>query len=246
LKKHYSLMINSAKEIIKFCFRIINIDIRRIPEYKKNKFVWLKDLNINTVMDVGANVGQFALEISKVLPNARIYSFEALRSVYGELLKNSKEIKNFKAINVALGNFSGTTKIYRNKYSPSSSVLEMADLHKKVFPHTKETYEGKVVVRRLDDIITEEKLELKPNTLIKLDVQGYEDKVIQGGIGTFKKATVIITEVSFYELYKGQPLFDQIQSQLRKMGFECKGSINASFHPETGLPLFADAIFVME
>lgn len=237
-------MINSVKKIIKSCFRSVDIDIRRIPEYEKNRFVWLKDFSINTVIDVGANVGQFVLEMSRVFPDAKIYSFEPIKDVFEQLSKSCAKLSNVRAFNIGADNFSGKATIHRCKISPSSSILRMGDLHIQAFPHTGETYDEEITVKKLDDVILEENLQLEPQILIKLDVQGYEDKVIRGGIQIFKKARLIITEVSYCELYKGQVLFEEIYYQLTKIGFKYKGNINNSFHPKTGLPLFADAIFV--
>ncbi len=239
-------MIDSAKEIIKSCFRIINIDIRRIPEYERNKFILVKDFNINTIIDIGAHVGRFTLEISRILPDAKIYSFEPIKEVYEESLRNCRNINNFQGFNIALGNFNGNAKIHRNKYLPSSSMLGIEDLHIEAFPFTRETHDEEIVVRKFDDVVIEEDLQLDPEILIKLDVQGYEDKVIRGGIDIFKKARVIMTEVSYYELYKGQAQFDEVYDQLRNMGFKYKGSINNLFHPTKGLLLSSDAVFVKE
>lgn len=236
-------MLKQIKRIAKSAFRVANIDIHRIPEYEKNKFVWLIALNINTVLDIGANIGQFALEISKFLPNANICSFEPLRDVFAELIKNTRNIKNFRAFNFAIGDLNGTANIKRNKFSPSSSLLGMAELHKEAFPFTQDIYEEEIMIKRLDYAIKED-IELVQNILIKLDVQGYEDKVIVGGKETFAKAKVVIAEVSYYELYKGQVLFDGFYDELRKIGFKYKGNINNSFHPRKGLPLFADAVFI--
>lgn len=239
-------MLKQIKRIAKSAFRIANIDIHRIPEYEKNKFLWLIALNINTVLDIGANIGQFALEISKFLPNANIYSFEPLRDVYAELIKNSRNIKNFRAFNFAIGDLNGTANIKRNKFSPSSSLLDMGNLHREAFPFTSCIWEEEITARRLDAVVKKEGIELIPNILIKLDVQGYEDKVISGGKETLMKAKIVITETSFQELYNGQVLFEEIYTILKDLGFRYKGNINASFHPKTGLPLFADALFIKE
>ena len=56
---------------------------------------WLLQANINTVFDIGANVGQFAILIHEVLPTARLYSFEPLENCYEELKKRMKEVNNF-------------------------------------------------------------------------------------------------------------------------------------------------------
>jgi len=246
LKRHYGPMTDSIKKIIKILFRTLRVDIRRIPEYERNKFMWVKNFNINTIIDIGAHVGRFTLEISRILPDTKIYSFEPIKEVYEESLRKCRNINNFQGFNIALGNFNGNAKIHRNKFLPSSSMLEVGDLHIEAFPFTKKVHDEEIVVRKFDNVVIEEDLQLDPEILIKLDVQGYEDKVIQGGIDTFRKARVIMTEVSYYELYKGQVLFDEIYNQLEKMGFRYKGSINNLFHPIKGLLLSSDAVFVRE
>ena len=199
-------MIRNAKKLIRNTLNALNIDIHKIPEHEKNKFVWLSDLDINTIIDIGANTGQFALKIKKCLPEALIYSFEPLQVIYMQLLKNSSKLRNFKAYNLALGEFNGSNKIHRSTFSASSSMLKMGELHKGAYPFTSETYMEEIIVNKLDDVVVEEKLELKAQVLVKIDVQGLEDKVIKGGLNTFTRAKVAIAEVSFCELYEGQPL----------------------------------------
>lgn len=74
--------------------------------------------------------------------------------------------------------------------------------------------------------------------------RGIKDKVIQGGEEIFKKTKVIICEVSFYELYKGQVLFDEISRNFLDIGFKYRVSISVLFHPKTGMPLQGDACFI--
>lgn len=244
------MAIKEITKLVRNAFRMFGLDIHRAvgfhAEYEKNKFVWLKELNINTMLDIGANTGQFALQINESLPSVEIYSFEPLKSVYPQLLKKTGEIKNFRAFNMALGDFNGTTKMYRNASSLSSSLLEMANLHKEAYPYTANTSEEEIVVKKLDDVVRDENIRLEPEILIKLDVQGYEDRVIEGGINTFKNTRVVIIEVSFQELYKGQMLFGWIYERFTDLGFKYKGNINVFLHPKTGLPLFGDAIFTRE
>ena len=237
-------MIRNAKKLIRKTLNVLNIDIHRIPEHEKNKFAWLSDLHINTIIDIGANAGQFALKIKKYFPDTLIYSFEPLHDIYMQLIKKTNKLRNFEAYNVALGEFNGTSKIHRSIFSPSSSMLNMADLHKKAYPFTAESYIEEIMVRTLDDLVTDQGFDLTPDILIKIDVQGLEDKVIKGGLNTFKKAKAVISEISFYELYEGQPLFDDIYYMLRELGFRCNGVFDTVYHPKTGMPLFADASFL--
>jgi FkbM family methyltransferase len=235
-----------VKKIIKSLFRSIGLDIHKLstppPLSKDNRYQWLRELEIATVLDIGANIGQAAKEFSEIFPDAAIISFEPLKECYETLCKLSNTIPKFKAYNLALGDFQGKEVIYRNNYSLSSSILRMELLHETAFPFTSQTTEEIITVEKLDAIAPS--LDLKMNLLIKIDVQGFEDKVIMGGIETLKRATVIITEVSFYPLYKGQLLFDGIYDLLKALDFSYKGSYWQLTDPKTGQILQQDAIFI--
>ena len=115
----------------------------------------------------------------------------------------------------------------------------MSETHKNLFPHTREHSEEEVLIKRLDDL----DLNLEKEILIKVDVQGFEDKVIAGGENTFKKARVVLMETSFVELYKGQPTFDQIYEKLKSLGFAYKGSLQQKIS-KTGEIISEDSIFI--
>lgn len=205
----------------------------------ETKLDWLRSLDIRTVLDVGANDGAFAGDIAAKLPDAHVISFEPLRDVYEELRRRCPPPR-FRAYNFALGDADGRTQIRRSRFSPSSSLLPMLELHTSAFPHTTEEGVDDIEVRRLDSL----DLRIEPNLMVKLDVQGYEDKVIKGGAETIKKAVCVLTEVSFEPLYAGQPLFEDIQAMLRELGFEYKGSWQQLPDPRDGRILQADAIFL--
>ncbi len=114
---------------------------------------WLTEAGINTVLDIGANVGQFAKLIHKVLPTAMIYSFEPLGECYEELKKRMQKVDGFRAFNTALGDTNGDLEFHRNEYSPSSSALPMSDLHIQNYPFTAEEQLTKVKSAKLDDMI---------------------------------------------------------------------------------------------
>jgi FkbM family methyltransferase len=73
---------------------------------------------------------------------------------------------------------------------------------------------AKVPTRRLDDI-----REIEAMDFLKIDVQGGELEVFKGGRRLLAGAVVIQTEVSFITLYRNQPAFGVIDTQLRKLGF---------------------------
>jgi FkbM family methyltransferase len=205
-------------------------------------FEWLATFNIKTVLDIGANVGQFAKEAREAFPSAHIYSFEPLKSCYDKLNSSFAGDAKFQSFNCGLGDTKTSMTIHRSEYAPSSSLLPMADRHKELFPHTKNQTDETVSIDRLDDAA--QKLNLEPELLIKVDVQGYEDKVISGGLNTFKKAKVLLMEASFSELYEGQPLFHDIYSKLKSLGFSYHGSIHQKKDKKTGEILFEDSVFI--
>lgn len=232
------------KKLIKTILNIFGLDLRRIPKCEINKYVWLQELNIKTILDIGANVGQFALEINKYLPNANIYSFEPLMKEYDQLIKNTRRIRQFIAFNIALGDINDKHIIHSHNFSPASSLLKVSNISIAAYPYIGKSMEEVIEVKRLDDFIDSQNIILEPEILIKIDVQGYEDRVIRGGENIFKLAKVIISEISFQELYEGQQCFDGIYNQLINLGFSLKGIVGPGLNPNTGLPLYADAIFM--
>lgn len=226
--------------------RRFGVDFIRIPESERNKFEWLKGFSIQTILDVGSNEGQFIRELYRFLPKAAYFAFEPLPDVYQTLLRKVRRMTNVRAFHTAVGDRNGRTRFQRSEFAPSSSVLEMSDVHKEAFPISRVSREEEVDIGRLDDLVREHDIELRPDVLIKLDVQGYEKHVIDGGRECLKKARVVITEVSFSELYKNQVLFVEMLGIMTECGFQYRGNINGGFHPKTGLPLYADALFVRQ
>jgi FkbM family methyltransferase len=227
-----------VKEFVHHC----RLDIRRVPPFRT--YEWLKGKNIRTVMDIGANTGQFVWYMSKLLPNARFYSFEPLKDCYEQLLKKMRGVSNFRAFQFALGDKSGKSQVYHNDFSPSSSLLPMEELHKEAFPCTKNARIEEIEIRCLDEIAQE--LDIEDNLLIKIDVQGFEDKVILGGEKLISRASILIIETSFQSLYKGQPLFGTIYNMLRQRGFAYVGSENPIRNPKDGSILQCDSLFRRE
>ncbi|MDR2146037.1 MAG: FkbM family methyltransferase [Tannerella sp.] len=216
------------------------IENRRIAAFKEvNK--WLQEKKIRTVLDVGANTGQFARKARILFPDAKIYSFEPIQSVYEKLKQNFAGDMNFKAFNTALGEENGEVTFFQNDYSDSSSCLKMKDTHKEAFPYTIHESAINVRINTLDAVLKVD--DLQSPYLVKLDVQGFEEKVINGGQDIIRNAEYIISEVSFVELYENQPLFNVIYSKLTGMGFRYIGNFEQLLSPLNNEILQADALF---
>jgi FkbM family methyltransferase len=210
------------------------------PNYKPEDH-WLVKSGIKTVLDVGAHMGEFAQRIRAILPNADLVCFEPLREPFLVLSQRFAGQPNFMAVQCALGEKAAQCEIHHNEYAPSSSLLPMTDLHKRSFTFAVKEEAEIIEVRRLSDVARE--LNLRDPLLLKLDVQGFEDKVIIGGEDVVARAKIIIIEVSFLPLYEGGPLFDDVYQILKTRGFTYNGNFDQLLSPEDGRPLQADAIF---
>ncbi len=207
----------------------------------KGKYRWLQNYGINSIIDVGGNTGQFVLLISQIIPNAKNYSFEPLKECFQNLVLLKKKIHYLECFNFALGDESGICSIYRSEFSASSSLLPMMDLHKSAFPHTAVNTTQQISIRTLDDVFP--LLSVTRKILLKIDVQGFELRVLRGASRSLATIDLIIIELSFKELYGGQPLFHEIYLFLISKGFCYRGNFDMINHPQTGECLQVDAIF---
>ncbi len=113
-------------------------------------------------------------------------------------------------------------KFYLTNAGYTSSLYEPDEGILKHFEGLSEVCQVKQVeevqTTRLDDIP-----ELGEVDFLKMDVQGAELNVVQGGTQTLKNVTVIQTEVEYIPLYKNQPLFSDVDMALREHGFWLHG-----------------------
>lgn len=234
-------MIRRIKSLTRSAFNLAGLEVHR-HQKRPHPLQFLRETQLHTVLDIGANKGQFALEAIKLFPEARVYSFEPLAHVYQELECRSRSFPQWSTHQVALGASDGSAQMYSNAFSPASSLLPLTSVAKDAFPHTREASSATVSVRTLDSWTAT----VKPDApiLIKLDVQGYEDRVVAGGPETFKRATALFMEVSFQPIYDGQLLFDDIHELVRGLGFRCAGIEGETHDPTTGRLLYGDALYI--
>jgi FkbM family methyltransferase len=213
------------------------------PEiYERLNGSWLREGNVRTVLDIGANTGQFSRTIHALVPDATIYAFEPQEDCFMAIRRRFAGRPNLHAIQTAVGDEDGTVIFHRNQFSQSSSVLNLTDAHRDAFPWAQETMDIEVPIYRLDTL--QESLDLKPSLLIKIDVQGYEDRVLHGGEQVIRQADLVLIETGFEQLYEGEADFDTVYEIMSSYGFRYAGNLDQVRSPSTGRPLYADALFV--
>ena len=191
-----------------------------------------------TVIDVGANKGQFAAFAMRTWPRAQLVCFEPLPGPRATLARVTGD--RAKLFDCALGAGDGHADIHVASRDDSSSMLEMNDLQKDLYGMT-EAGALRVPVRRLDACL--ETLDWKAPALLKIDVQGFELQVLSGAATTLARIDAAYIELSFVELYKGQALADDVLAVTRAHGLALAGVFNQTEGPG-GAPIQADFLFM--
>lgn len=223
----------------------VGLDIRRVENNPSYTYLGLRHHPFKSIIDIGANLGQSAKEYRTVFPEAHVYCFEPIPDVYQSLSAwASTQNGMVTTFNLALGEQTTTSQInLHTNHSSSSSILSATEKNLELFPFISNQNRFDIQIERLDDIFAE--IEWQPDLLVKIDVQGFEDQVILGGVQTLQSAAACIVEVNIADLYEGQPTFKTILERFYDLGFQYGGNIAQSYHPE-GHCLFFDALFLKQ
>jgi FkbM family methyltransferase len=171
---------------------------------------------IETVLDVGANQGQYGLELRQFGYRGKLISFEPLSEAFELLAATARSDPRWECHRMALGDAETTATIGVASNLASSSLLPMLEAHHDAAPGVSMTGSEEVEVRTLDSL----ELDLTGPTLLKLDVQGYEDRVLRGAGTLLSDVALIECEVSLEPLYESQLTFLPMLDLLRDSGFQ--------------------------
>ncbi len=228
--------------------RKFGIEIRLYNMYS-SEFLHLEKLlsynRIETIIDVGANIGQYAMNIRGAGYKGRIISFEPLSAAYKQLIKNSrKDAEWIVADRMALGDEDGEIEINVSANSISSSVLPIMESHIRAAKESVYISKELVTIKRLDSVSTG--LDLKGNIFIKIDVQGFELDVLKGASKLLEKTKGLQLELSLTELYEGQILMEDMIKHVESLGFELHTIFPAFIDESSGRLLQTDGVFFKE
>jgi FkbM family methyltransferase len=179
----------------------------------------MQNFSIDLVLDIGANVGQFACELIETGYKGGIISVEPLPDAHARLVAATSRFPRWSAFErVALGAEEGSVTMQVAGNSVSSSVLPMLEQHIRAAPGSKPTDSVEVRQTTLDAAFAGVVAETP--TLIKIDTQGYERQVLAGGMRCLARAPLVLLELSTVPLYEGQWLWTDAIAYLRKRSFE--------------------------
>ncbi len=201
----------------------------------------LRQLNPDQIVDIGANKGQFALAAQKECPNAQLICFEPLPAPAAKFKSVFEEKKSKVRLFVtAIGEEKSSSKIHVSNRDDSSSLLAITKLQTKVYPGTDEAYTINVDIAPMSDF--SQFFSEEGNNLLKIDVQGYELKVLKGCQSLLKRFKNVYVELSFVELYEGQAMAYEVIEWLSKRDFKLCGTYNLSYD-KMGKAIQGDFLF---
>lgn len=205
--------------------------------------VSLQKFEIDLILDVGANKGQFASEVRQYGYAGRIVSFEPLSSAHGELVKASAGDPGWDVYpRCALGGSIGEVEINIAGNSESSSILPMLEAHLNAAPQS--AYQGKETVPlKTLDAVAGVYLQEARAPFLKIDTQGFEWHVLDGARDTLPHIKGILVELSFVPLYEGQHLWRDVIDRLETEGYTLWDFRPVFSDQATGRTLQVDGVF---
>ena len=174
----------------------------------------VKDINPETIIDIGSNKGQFIMLIEQLFSNKIIYSFEPLV----EALEIQKRFFNYKKniffYNFALGSNPSTKEFFITKRMDSSSFFKINKIKNKNYEIQSKK---NIQIFTLDEVMVNK--EIPKPILLKIDVQGYELEVLKGSDKILSKIDYLLIEVTDSEMYINQPISTEIIEYLKNKNF---------------------------
>jgi FkbM family methyltransferase len=183
---------------------------------------YLSQFEIDLVIDVGANRGEFAKSLLECGYAGKIISVEPLPDLQVALKAESERIgKGQWRITdpFALSDKDGWTEFHVTASNAASSMLEPSAAVANRVPQMRTTQTLRVETKRLDALVAANGLALN-NAFLKIDVQGGEGKVLAGAVQTLRNLRGAMIEISTVEFYHGQPLLNEVIETMSQFGFE--------------------------
>ncbi|MFL9828601.1 FkbM family methyltransferase [Rhodoplanes sp. SY1] len=198
-------------------------------------YYWLRQLGqltnefkIDLVIDGGANTGQYASTLLGFSGyRGEVHSYEPLSEEFAVMKQYESHYGGWRMFNMAIGDFDGEAEIVIN--GEVSSLLQKTEMLDRLTGGAKPERKEKVAVRRLDTLYCEVLADLSRRVMLKLDVQGFEERALRSAgkyLGAFKLVQI---ELSGVALYNGDMRIPRAMSLLEDAGFTliyCKNNFS--------------------
>ena len=226
-------LVNYIKILIHKTLKLFGLRIHKINRDRSNLDrlykIFLNEIQSPIIIDVGANIGQSINRFKKLNKKAIIHSFEPIKKDFQALQDKFKDDKNVFLNNIALGEKEYEKKLFSNNLSGSSSFSKLIPktewIKQRSSTHNinpEEAFDKEVdcKVMRLDDYCKNK--QIQKIDVLKIDTQGYEDKVLVGAKKLIenKKINYVELEIIFNNIYEKKLNFFEIEKHLVPFGYE--------------------------
>ena len=199
--------------------------------------------DIDVVLDIGANVGQYGMRLRNNGYSGRIVSFEPYAQAFDVLHRTATRDGLWDAYRLALTDQEGEAELNIAGNSFSSSLLSLTERHLESAPGSARVATETVPTARLDSAWAQF-VGTARRPWIKLDVQGAEMAVLRGAGDRIEDARALQVELSLEPLYEGDVEWRTMVDWLGKRGFALAAVEPGFDDPITGRMLQFDGIFL--
>lgn len=183
----------------------------------------IKKYDIDLVVDVGANSGQFGQLLRMIGYRGRILSFEPLMSPFESLRARAHRDGNWTAVNLALGRDNGVLEINEYQSTEFSSALKPTTFAAERFGLSRSSFEKRMVPMETLSGYFGQNPDSAKRIFLKMDTQGYDFNVFAGCAPIISKIALLQSEISFQPVYEGVPDYKASLREYGSRGFFLTG-----------------------
>ncbi len=206
----------------------------------------IEHLGITAVLDVGANTGQYAQRLRRAGYAGRIVSFEPVSAAHLELMNAAVDDHAWEvAPRIALGDSDTPLAINVSAESDMSSPLDFTAEMATLLDSSAFIASESVSQARLDAVFAKH-VRSDDRVFLKVDTQGYDDRVLAGARGVMSRLAAVQVELSIIPVYRGQLDYRAMIERLDGWGFQPVLFLPGYFNKRTARMLEMDGVFVRE
>ena len=235
----------SVRHFVRQAARRLGLDIVRYSPQSHplaRRRLLLSTYRIDTVFDVGANIGQYGRQLRELGYRGRIISFEPLHDAYVRLEQSASADDGWDVFNFALGSENSRADINVAANSQSSSMLAMLPAHLEAAPQSAYRGTEAIEIRTLDSMYAS----LCPTpgrVLLKVDTQGFEKRVLEGAERSLAQIDTVQLEMSLLPLYDGEASFVELYEHMQRRGYDLVSIEPGFVDARSGRLMQVDGIF---
>jgi len=198
---------------------------------------------LRTCVDAGAHRGSWTRALLLVFRPELVVLVECEPRLVSELKNTIGRVARTRVVDAALGGEDGSAEFFQLRHPAGSSLLKPRDDIGKQFERDSWDVVGQARVKTVSyDRLVESEAEV---SILKLDIQGAEAKVLKGSVTGLQKTKAVIMEVTYLSHYEDDSTFPYLHELMRHNGFGLY-RLSDAYHRGDGRAIYADAVYIRE